>query len=240
MNKKSSIWYLEKDHLQKITNESKSLTEILKKLEKNCNKTSFSTLKRVLLQLKINYSHIPVGINSNKNRKFLTKNISLTEVLVENSSYKRGSIKKRLIEEGYFIYKCVECGLKNEWNNKKLVLQLDHINGIPNDNRIENLRFLCPNCHSQTPTFAGRASRKETFGKPSHKLKDKKCPNCNVLICDVAERCGNCRIRPKKINWPPFVEIEDMLKEMPMTAVAKKLGVSDNAVKKHIRSKKKT
>ena len=54
-----------------------------------------------------------------------------------------------------FIYKCHICGI-DEWNDKAIVLQLDHINGVKRDNRIENLRFLCPNCHSQTDTFAGK------------------------------------------------------------------------------------
>lgn len=55
--------------------------------------------------------------------------------------------------------KCSWCGCEEEWNGKKLTLQIDHINGIATDNRINNLRVLCPNCHSQTDTFAGRSKR---------------------------------------------------------------------------------
>ena len=54
---------------------------------------------------------------------------------------------------------CAICGIGPVWCDQPLVLQLDHINGVNNDNRIENLCYLCPNCHSQTPTFAGRNSR---------------------------------------------------------------------------------
>lgn len=53
-------------------------------------------------------------------------------------------------------YKCAFCGNTGEWLGQKLTLQLDHINGKNNDYRIENLRFLCPNCHSITPTYAGK------------------------------------------------------------------------------------
>lgn len=80
---------------------------------------------------------------------------TLESILVENSKTRRGIVKGRLIREGILKYKCKECGI-SEWKNKKLVLHLEHKNGVYNDNRLENLCLLCPNCHSQTPTFAGR------------------------------------------------------------------------------------
>ena len=86
---------------------------------------------------------------------------TLDEILVENSLYKSiYQLKKRLVSEGKLDYECVECGNKGKWEGKPLSLQLDHINGIRDDHRLENLRFLCPNCHSQTDTFAGRNSKK--------------------------------------------------------------------------------
>lgn len=64
-------------------------------------------------------------------------------------------LRRALIENG-ISHKCLWCGLPPEWNGKHLVLQVDHINGIYYDNRIENLRFLCPNCHTQTNTFGSK------------------------------------------------------------------------------------
>ena len=66
----------------------------------------------------------------------------------------RHNIKNRLIRAGILENRCGECGL-TEWRGKRLGIQIDHVNGIRDDNRIENLRMLCPNCHSQTETFAG-------------------------------------------------------------------------------------
>ncbi|MGB2240169.1 MAG: HNH endonuclease [Pseudomonadales bacterium] len=54
------------------------------------------------------------------------------------------------------MYNCSSCGIGDEWNGKPITLQLDHINGVNNDHRLDNLRMLCPNCHSQTDTWCGR------------------------------------------------------------------------------------
>lgn len=85
---------------------------------------------------------------------------SLEEIMVKNGWYNRVHLKRRLIESNILKNQCSECGLEPIWNKKKLSLQLDHINGIHNDDRLENLRLLCPNCHSQTENFAGRNTRK--------------------------------------------------------------------------------
>ena len=85
-----------------------------------------------------------------------SKSLDFDKMFVENSDTRRHLIKQRLLKEGILSNTCSECGLDGDWNGKPIVMVLDHINGVNNDNRIENLRMLCPNCNSQTPTFSGR------------------------------------------------------------------------------------
>ncbi|MBC3190541.1 transposase [Pseudonocardia sp. C8] len=80
----------------------------------------------------------------------------LSEILVRNSDYHSSAVlRRRLIAEGLKEPRCEECGLA-EWRGRPLPLHLDHVNGDHTDNRLENLRILCPNCHAQTDTWCGR------------------------------------------------------------------------------------
>lgn len=82
------------------------------------------------------------------------------QVYVENSSFDRRSLATRVKRDGWLPYQCV-CGNTGVWNSLPLTLQLDHIDGNSSNNNKQNLRWLCPNCHTQTHTFAGRKNRKD-------------------------------------------------------------------------------
>jgi hypothetical protein len=120
-----------------------------------------SWLDNKILKLNIDISHwTGKGHLKGKTHEW-NKSIPLEEILVENSTYNCNLVlKKKLVKSGLLTYKCCECEIQT-WRNQPISLQLEHKNGRNNDNRIENLCFLCPNCHSQTTTFAGRNKGKQ-------------------------------------------------------------------------------
>jgi hypothetical protein len=157
---RSPIWKIAADELTEMVEGAESLGEVLRYFGLNNKGGNHKTLKARLEQDNIDFSHIPLGRGSNKHRlRGGSSPTDLDMVLVEHSSYSTNRLKRRLIQAGLLKNECVECGQGAEWNGKKLVLVLDHINGNSADHRLENLRLLCPNCNSQTPTFCGRNIR---------------------------------------------------------------------------------
>lgn len=133
-------------------------------------------------------------------------------------------LKRKMVESGILEYRCSKCGLGGEWNGEELVLQLDHINGDRRDNRVENLRLLCPNCHSQTANFCSRKLRtKET------KEREKQ-----TRTFDPNWRCRP-RLHARKVVRPSKDELSMMVAQLSWLAIGRKYGVSDNAVRKWAR-----
>ena len=139
--------------LQQLVLESSTYSELMRKLGYTANRgSSGQSLKKYLIENNISTEHF-VGKAHGTSK---TEKYSLEEILVKDTPYSNMSkLKDRVLKAGLLPLKCSICGL-TEWLNKPIVLQLDHINGDNRDNRIENLRLLCPNCHSQTETFCGK------------------------------------------------------------------------------------
>lgn len=149
----SKVYQVSEEEFRTIVAAADSYSDILRQLGLTARGgSSLDVLKRRITELNCSTTHF------GQKASIIAPNIkySLDDILVENSPYTAISrLKIRLVKENRLEYKCACCGI-SEWMGKPISLQLDHINGKNNDHRIENLRFLCPNCHSQTETYAGK------------------------------------------------------------------------------------
>jgi hypothetical protein len=130
-----------------------SIRQALKKLGLSPSGGNYDLAKWRIKNLNIDTSHMK-GQRSNEGRKFGYKQ-TLDNLLIFGSRITSFHLKQRLLDEGIFLYKCYCCG-NTTWNEKIIPLELEHINGVSNDNRLENLTLLCPNCHAQTSTYRGK------------------------------------------------------------------------------------
>ncbi len=159
----STLYKISDDEFAMIVKNAKSYADILRACSLDYKGGNINTVKRRIALLKLDDSHIPKGVGSNQHRKFEYRQISLEEAMrtrfIKDSSDRTYSIKRLILRFGLIPYKC-GCGNNGEWNGKKLVLQLDHIDGNSSNHCLDNLRFVCPNCHSQTDNFAGKNCKK--------------------------------------------------------------------------------
>ena len=232
MRKRTSVvWSIPKKELCEVVKKNGSFSKILKYFKLHNKGGNLKTLKKRLNEEDIDYSHIPLGMDSNKGRKFPNREIPLKEVMIENSTYNRKSLKRRLLKEGILKNECDICGQEPIHNNKKLVMVLDHINGVSDDHRLENLRILCPNCNSQQDTFAGRNNKKEK--------KKSFCKNCGEENCKNS-KSGLCRkcysLIKRKIKWPTKEELIELIKTISMVKIGKRYGVSNTTIRNWAKS----
>ena len=153
-----SIVYTKSDASFKIAvKTSTSIRRALLKLDLNETGSAYRIFKKRVELLGLDTSHFTGrGYLKGKSHGW-AKKIPLNKILIKDSTYNcTTTLKERLLKSKHLNNYCYECELTDTWNGKPIVLQLDHINGIWNDNTLENLRILCPNCHSQTKTFAGK------------------------------------------------------------------------------------
>ena len=145
-----------KEWLEELCKNSTSYKQVLEKAGRKYSGGNHSYLKSVIEKFGIDTSHF-TGQNWAKGTHYTGKRkYTIEEAFTENSNIKRNVIRDYVIKFNLIPYECQTCGNKGEWRNKKMALELDHINGINNDHRLENLRWLCPNCHAITDTYAGK------------------------------------------------------------------------------------
>lgn len=224
----SKYWSI--DEFREVVKGSKTIREVLQHFGLPKNQGYYNReFHKTVDEFHIDISHIVENVKTQSFRK----RIPLDELFVKGDQRNTQSLKKRLIKEGLAKDECSECGQLPLWNNKPLVLQLDHINGDNTDNRIENLRILCPHCHSQTETWSGRNAQEKHIhkhacsvcGGPKKNTKSDKCVKCE----------NEARKENTKIEWPSVETVSQMTKQLGFVATGKSLGVSDNAVRKFLK-----
>ena len=223
-----------KEKLEWAAKQSICYSQMFRLLDARLGGNTYQRIKKLINDYDVDVSHFVNGSKAGYIVSGLFKNKKhYSEWLVDGykSRLQSNIIRRALIESGV-EYKCVLCDLQPFWNGKELTLQVDHINGDWRDCRKENLRFLCPNCHTQCPTFCNTG-------------KGKRCKNCNKKINSKSKHCVNCyyssdskrslQIKQRKVQNRPSLEILlSEVEDLGYVGTGKKYGVSDNAIRKWI------
>ncbi len=199
------------EDLRLAVSTSDSIAEVCGKLQLNLEGGSHSHVRNHIVRMGLDTTHFQRVRQSQALEAARAKRrLTADQVLCEKSHVKSGKLSLYVQKFRLLPYVCADCGNTGSHNGKVLVLQIDHINGVHDDNRLHNLRFMCPNCHSQTTTFAGRNCRKQKV---------------------AVQRVQN-RSRPRKV---PYATLAARYAELlNFEAVGKEFGVSSPTVKKAV------
>ena len=150
-----------------------------------------------------------------------------------DSIFNTTNLKYRLYDEGLKERICEKCGQDEIWNNEKISLILDHINGVNTDNRLENLRIVCPNCNTTLPTHGGKNKNNSKYLKAIDNNVVKNYCSCGKIIDKKAVKCKNCDMyKQRKVKRPEYSILVKEIKELGYLGTGRKYGVSDNAIRK--------
>lgn len=196
---------------------------------------NYKTLTEYLLKYDLNekellgQAHLRGKSRNSKHKK------SLDKILIKESYYSSVALKNRLIQELNWESVCSVCGL-DTWNGKRIPIELDHQNGDNRDNRLENLRLICPNCHAQTKNYKGRNTQ-------SYKNRKKyECSQCHKEISKWSRTglCGPCyNFSIRKVKRPSLEILERLVAEHGLKGTGSIYNVADNTIRKWIKNYKK-
>lgn len=150
--KKGRIPY-DEGKLRKAVADAICWSDVLRSMDLSIHGFNTDTLKKYVTHYNIDISHFDASAAFARNRNL---EYSDQEVFRKNAVCSRGTVKTRVLKLGLIKYECQMCGNNGTWLDQQLNLQLDHIDGDWKNNELDNLRFLCLNCHSLTPTYCGK------------------------------------------------------------------------------------
>lgn len=213
------------DEFQEIVKSSVSYKDCLEKLGYN----SFSGNTVTMLKKRIEEKNIDIThfLSLKEKVERTPKNI-----FIKDSTASQKTLRKYYKEGNYTDYKCAICGQEPFWNNKDLTLILDHINGYNKDDRLENLRWVCPNCNYQLDTTNGK--------NKNHQVKNVTyCIDCGKIISKGSIRCQACANKITNANRVQSLDgivsredLKKLIRTTPFTTIGKQFGVSDNTIRK--------
>lgn len=211
---------------------ARSFSDVLREL--GIGRTNVSARKSISNFLTVQEIALPdyYSPNAPTNRTAIRKE-DILKRFVQNSDYVGTQLRKWVITYNLIPYKCstYDCLLATTiaWNNKPLTLDLDHINGDNTDNRLANLRFLCPNCHSQTETYKGLNKKKNI---------KRICSDCGEEKTRGSKLCQKCNgITHRKADYPPIDVLTARVISEGYEGLARELGVSGNAIRKYLKNR---
>lgn len=160
-----------------------SISDFLRQQGLTATSGNFFTFRKWVKKYEIEINHFFRKVSTDNIQIKDRKRLSYEQIFSSNSLNINRETKKRMIEENIIPYICAGCENPGIWNGKPLTLQLEHKNGNNTDNRIENLEYLCPNCHSQTKTYGSKNKHNKIFEERIKELIEIKNINEeNVLL----------------------------------------------------------
>ena len=208
------------NQIKEAVKDSINYTEVLEKLQIPRQGNNSSTLKRILKENNIDYSHFTGRAREYKKKE----ETPISDYLSNKVKITSSKLKDKLIKSGLKENKCENpgCGI-NSWHGKPIICQLHHINGDHNDNRLENLQILCPNCHSQTDNYCGNSNKNVTKYY---------CPDCGKEILKGSKYCVICSGNHLRKIKRPSAEIllQDFKELQAFTKIGEKYNVSDKSI----------
>lgn len=215
----------DRDRINEAIPKSTTYSEVLEYLGIPTRGGNIETLKRIIEQMGVDTSHFTGRRVNDVTRQYYI----LSDKYIESGRRIQSSkLLEKLVRENKKCPQCEKCGIV-DWNGKAIVFHLHHLDGNPENNNLDNLQVLCPNCHSQTNNYKGKANTrvKQTFY----------CTECGKEVKSKACRCRVCASKHRK----PFVIIPKTQLESDLVehnynicAIARKYGLSDNAIRKSV------